>query len=104
MTENNTANRQSVDFDPVFTHQQVRDAEAVYEENWGESRRIMMTVLARSSAQLLEGFGESPDVMLDVVDRINGFRDHMKASLEMADLAVTRLLAVAGAVIDEEGD
>lgn len=92
------------DFGPVFTAEQIDTIDADCNEKWGQKRRMTLAVMSRSKAQLVEGFGvdKGPDVLLDLLEDVMDFRNHMKDCLEMADSACARLLMVSEIVIGNE--
>ena len=84
------------DFDALLTMAQIEEFEANYDETWRPLRRIALIVLARSKTQLVEGFGdgEGLDVLLDMMEHIGDYQDHLKSSLEVTEMAFDRLLSV----------
>jgi len=90
---------QSIDFEPVFTQEQVEKIEADYNQKWGVSRRLMMIVLARSGASLVErwtrGKGEAFVAMFEA---IANYRTHLSAGVDLADSALARLRSIAAYV------
>jgi hypothetical protein len=90
-----------IDFDAVLTNEEFQEYEATQNETWGVNRRIAMITLARSKAQLVGGFGKAgnTDALLEMIERVQDWSDHLKASIEMAEMASARLMAVASAII-----
>jgi len=90
---------QSIEFEPVFTQEQVEKIEADYNQKWGVSRRLMMIVLARSGASLVArwtpGKGGAFVVMFEA---IADYRNHLRAGVELADSALARLRSIAAYV------
>ena len=89
------------DFPAVLTADDVRSFESGCEASWGDRRRLMMVSLTRSSAQLRVGGGGSdvPAVLLEMAGEIAAYRDHLKSGMEVAELAVQRLEAVALSIV-----
>lgn len=86
-------------FKPAFTDEQVKSFEANYNETWGVGRRITMIVLSRSSTQLIDGFApmivdDDGDACIQLIEQITDYRDHLQASVELAEAALARLLIV----------
>lgn len=94
------------DFDPVFTQEQVFQLEDEYNTTWGEKRRLVMIALARTPAQLAEGFANiEPEAFSYLLDCFDDFKNHCKAGMELADCATARLLAVGMYIANlHEGD
>ncbi|WP_341645429.1 hypothetical protein [Thauera sp. SDU_THAU2] len=89
------------DFPAVLTADDVRSSESGYEASWGDRRRLMMLSLTRSSEQLRVG-GGGPDVralLLEMAGEIAAYRDHLKSGLDVAELAIQRLEAVALSIV-----
>lgn len=95
---NSTQRPDLLNFPPVWTNEQLKEIEANYEKTWGRFRRITQATLSRSGDQLLEGFGKVEDAMtvvLDMVDEIKTYQDHLKSGIELTEAAIARLLCVA---------
>jgi hypothetical protein len=90
------------DFTALVTEAQIEESEREYNSIWGMRRRVMLISLARSRDQLLEGFGsgDGPDTLLNMVEEINLYKDHLREGAEIADTAVSRLLCVVHAIIE----
>lgn len=83
------------DFEAALTQDQINAIEADYNETWGVNRRITLLALSRSKADLVLNFGkqeDGPDVVMEMIDHIYEFRDHLRACLEMTESASARLL------------
>lgn len=88
-------------FKPVFTEDQVRQMEADYNESWGARRRLVMITLARTPAQLAEGFADvEGEHFSDLLGHFDDFKAHCKAGMELAESASARLLAVAMYIVE----
>lgn len=88
-------------FQPVFTEDQVRQMEADYNESWGVRRRLVMIALARTAAQLAEGFAHiDGDAYSALLDQFDDFKNHCKAGIELAEGASARMLAVGMYIAD----
>ena len=88
-------------FQPVFTEDQVRQMEANYNESWGVRRRLVMITLARSAAQLAEGFANiDGEAYSELLGHFDDFKNHCKAGIELAESASARMLAVGMYIAD----
>lgn len=88
-------------FKPVFTEDQVRQMEADYNESWGVRRRLVMITLARTAAQLAEGFRDiEGEAFSELLGHFNDFKAHCKAGMELAESAEARMLAVGMYIVD----
>lgn len=80
------------DFSAALTDEQVADFGAP--DLFGLERRIMLAALGRSGPQLLEGFRDSPEVLVDVLEHVADLQKHLAALTELATSAEARLLIV----------
>lgn len=88
-------------FQPVFTEDQVRQIEADYNEEWGVRRRLVMITLARTAAQLAEGFRDiEGEAFSELLGHFNDFKAHCKAGMELAESAEARMLAVGMYIVE----
>lgn len=95
-------------FEAVFTGQEINDFEARLNEEWGAKRRLVMITLSRSSESLIDGFSPSiaedgGAVIMELMDQISDYQSHLKAGVEMAEAALTRLLLVGGFLTTGQG-
>lgn len=85
-----------VDFGPALTKEQVDASEASYNTTWGAARRITMLTLTRSRDELADGILRneiSTEDACQMLDQIEGFRDHLSASVDLANAAIARIIA-----------
>ncbi|TXI75608.1 MAG: hypothetical protein E6Q43_03255 [Dokdonella sp.] len=83
-------------FKPVFTEDQVFQMEDGYNKSWGVNRWLVMISLARTAAQLGEGFKHiDGDAFTELLGHFDDFKHHCKAGMELAESATARMLAVA---------
>lgn len=87
------------EFDAVVTQEQIQGYERSQDEMWGTKRRVAMIALSRSKKQLIKGFGDGVETLIEMIDHINEWRDHMKGQIEMAEQATARLLIVSSAIL-----
>lgn len=90
-----------MDFDAMITDEQMQKME----ENavsWGNDRRASLAVLARSKQQLVDGFKDNPDLIMELTEGIIKYRDFTKSVLEAAESAIARLIIVSSALVREE--
>lgn len=94
-----------IDFDALLTDAQRAKIEANSQE-WGQQRRMALSVLSRSRAQLQEKFeqGTGPDALMDMAENLAAYLDHLKSSIEMAECALARALTVAQFIADGSTD
>lgn len=92
------------DFDALLTKEQMALLEA-RGRGFGVNRRIVLAVLTRSRAQLIEGDGDTPEsvaeVLMKMADTVQDFQDHLKDLEEMAATAWARLIASVQTMVDE---
>jgi hypothetical protein len=104
--KNEQATQTPVEFDAVFTEKDVFKIEGEYNTTWGVSRRIMMMVLSKSSADLSNIFksiiadDDTGRVYFEMLEQIDDYKEHLKSGMELADAAAARLLMVATQVED----
>ena len=91
------APEQSIEFQPIFTDEQVEKFEADYNTTWGVKRRLMMIVLARSSFGLIsDGWTRgNGDAFVAVFEAIADYRNHLRNGIKLAHSALARLQCVA---------
>lgn len=67
------------------------------------NRRIVLSTMARSGAELVEGFRDesSHDALLNMIEATSGYIDYLEAVIDIAKAASARLI-VAGEVIASE--
>jgi hypothetical protein len=87
---------QRPDFNAAITSDQLK---SFGEDQWGAMRRIVLATVARSSDELIEGFGpqvaeDDGDTIISVIDQISAYRKHLEAAAELADAAICRLILV----------
>lgn len=89
------------DFEAVLSEQQVEEYERTQNTHWGARRRMALVSLLRNKQQLVDGFGEGdgPDALLDMIEDISDWQNHLKSQLELAEMAVARLAVVSSAII-----
>lgn len=86
-----------IEFSAEIADKQVVEMDKQAEE-WGVERRIMLITLSRSRDQLLQGFRNDPDSIMDIHDRLHSYEKHLSAALDMVKAAQLRALAVAAAI------
>lgn len=94
------------DFEAELTQDQVNKIEAEYNHTWGYKRRITLLALSRSKADLVLNFGKDengPDVLMEMVEHIYEFREHLRNGIELADSASARLLVTCSALMTTKG-
>jgi len=92
-------------FEPIFTEKKEVEIERAYNTSWGIKRRIMMDVLSRSSEELVEIYAKASaeddgEMLLSIIDQIAEYRDHLKAGVELATSALTRLCMIVEHISD----
>lgn len=87
------------DFEAALTTQEV-EYERAQDARWAAKRRTALFALSRSRTQLVEQFGEGHGqaTLLDLMEDVSCWRDHLNKQVELADMAAARLAVVAGAV------
>ena len=100
LTDKQIADIAATSFEPAMTKEQVLAAEAKYEKTWGYSRRIAMMTLTRTREELIDGFADDPEfdqALMEMLDHIEHYENHLKAGAEMAGAAIARLACVMAA-------
>jgi len=97
VNERNLVDLGEDDFEAVLTTQEV-EYERAQDARWAAKRRTALFALSRSRTQLLEQFGESHGqaTLLDLIEDVSCWRDHLKKQVELADMAAARLAVVLG--------
>jgi len=83
-------------FSPVFTEFQAEEKERQEQQQaqqYGISRRVTLTVLTKSFDELKNISQNNPDSLIDVADFVIQYRDHAKNSLDLANIALERLIS-----------
>lgn len=91
-----------LEFQAVLTPDQVQDYEATQHETWGPRRRMTLISLTRSKAELLAGFAQGEngaDVLMDMIDEVHTWRDHLIATADLAETASARLIITCSALL-----
>ena len=91
------------DFDALLTKEQMATLEDKL-KGFGVNRRIVLAVLTRSRAQLIEGGGtpeSSAKGLLTTIKSVESFQNHLKDLEEMAATAWARLFASLQTMVDE---
>ncbi len=77
------------------------DVEAIeknYHETWGVNRRLMNIILSSSSEELLQRHQEdadAPENLLQSIELIAEYRDHLEAGVKAAKATLARLITMA---------
>lgn len=87
-------------FEAVLTKQEV-EYERAQDARWGAKRRTALVSLSWSKTQLVDRFGEGggPDTLLDMIEDISEWQEHLKSQVELADMAFARLAVVSSAIL-----
>ncbi|MGZ8226584.1 MAG: hypothetical protein ACXWT3_08115 [Methylococcaceae bacterium] len=107
-TADRAANQFNIDFDPVFTKEQVFKAEEEYNTTWGEKRRITMMTLTQSGQSLVDNLAAmladdcAVESYFEMIRYIEDYEQHLKAGIELTMAATARLLMVAQHVAGDE--
>mgnify|MGYP001153632328 CR=1 FL=1 len=96
----------NVEFDAVFTREQIEEYESEYNTTWGVSRRTALMFLSLNKAEMIEKFGkdDGPDVLLDSVEIIQEYKEHLEAEIKLAEAAIARMICAASVLIPDDGD
>lgn len=90
---------QKLNFIPLFTKEQVFEAEDNNNETWGVVRRLTMITLTCTSDELIDGLpallGSNGDSFLELIEQITQYRDYLKEGAALADCAQARIMAAA---------
>lgn len=98
----------NINFDPVFTKEQVLKAGEEYNATWGVKSRIMMAVLSKSGQNLVDTLtsmlaeDETGEEYFEMIRCIEDYEEHLKAGIELAQSAIARLLTVAQYVAGDD--
>jgi len=83
-----------VDFDRAFTVEQAHDLGSIHEKTH-TTNKVMLMSLTRSRAELVDGFDKDPDTLIEVIDAITNYREHVQGIQEITETALARLFVVA---------
>lgn len=94
---NDKATNSALDFEAIFSEEQMRKSESEYNSTWGTKRRLMTITLTKSSNQLLEGFKEDDSLehIIALAEQVEEFKKHLEAGIQLAECAMARLESVA---------
>lgn len=93
-----------LDFPADMTMQQLADGEVGYDELWGPKRRLALISLARSKAELVDGFSKSdngPEVLMDMIEHVQDWMQHLQACIAIGESAHARLSVTCATVIKQ---
>ncbi len=91
-------------FTPAFGPKRVKELDEVACAKRA-SRLFMLHVLTKTPEELMNiarGGQECEEAYINLIETIDGFIEHTKAVLSLAETAQARLLAVATVVVEEE--
>lgn len=94
------------DFMAVLSWQQIQDMDRA-ESGAGSlavQRRMTLAVLTRSAAELLDAWANpaGQEAMFAAIEIATSWQRHLKASCDMADAAIARLILTAKAIAEPE--
>lgn len=91
-------------FDAVFTREQIGEYESEHNATWGVSRRTTLMFLSLNKAEMIEKFGkdDGPDVLLDSVEIIQEYKEHLEAEIKLAEAAIARMICAASVLIPDD--
>lgn len=101
-TDADLANMARHSFDALLTQPEVTAYEASTANQWGTSRRIALVSLTRSKAELVAGFSQGdngPELLMEMVEQVYAWRDHLKNHIELAGMASARLIVACSTLI-----
>lgn len=72
--------------------------------NLAVQRRMTLAVLTRSAAELMDAWANpaGQEAMFAAIEIATGWQEHLKASCDMADAAIARLILTGKAVAEPE--
>ncbi len=85
--------KSSPDFKAIATDEMLRDFESTH-KSFEVSRKAALITLARSRTQLVDGFQDEPDLLLDLIEDVGTYIDRTKDMLKFLECAQARLLSV----------
>lgn len=85
------------DFEPATTLDEMGEIEAAAQA-FATNRRVVLAILDRSKAQLVNGYKANPDALPTTMEMVDEFLKHAKDLVEMAETAQARLMVVAATV------
>ena len=95
----------TIDFEAEMTQEQVKEYETGQNEVWGMKRRITLISLTRTKAELVAGFSDTEngvEMLMEMIDHVHEWRDHLKASLGLAEAASSRLIVTCAAAMKHQ--
>jgi len=99
-----------IDFESVFTEAQIHEIEEKYDTTWGVNRRIMMVVLSKSGksmTDILESMlseDKVAETYFSMIKQLEDYEQHLKFGIELAQVAIARLLMVAQHAAGDEAE
>jgi len=95
----------ALDFEALITDEQAQQIDSD-SESWGRNRRLILGLLTRSKAALLDrvsDLDESARIYLEMLDAVGGYKEQLDIWREQADLAEARVLCVMGSIHERLG-
>lgn len=86
-----------LDFEAAMTKEDLHEGE-LNNEGVEQYRRITLALLTRSRIELVEGFKNNPDLLIDTIDIVSSYIDYTKTLLSLAESAHARLCSVGMAI------
>ncbi len=94
------------DFEAAISGQQLQDSERAESGpgNWAVSRRMTLAVLTRTSAELRAAWADpkGQEALLQAIEVASEWRDHMAGAVQLADMAIARLLLTGQTVAEAQ--
>lgn len=89
------------DFSQLLTDDEMQKLEDVA-QSYGISRRMASALLSRSKAFLMDNSKDDPsgsvELYLDMAERMQDYKEHLKNQLEQAEVAEARALVMAASL------
>lgn len=87
-------------FVPLLSKEELIEFENKF-RRMGQNRRLCLSLLTKSSKELIKSVSENYDVFENSIELLKDFEDSLKVQQEAVDFAFARLVAVAGYVCKE---
>jgi len=97
-----TADYARLDFAPALTLEQANRFAGNTLSDICISIRTAAAVLSKTKQELLEGFGQNTEVLMDAIDDMQELQDWLKSLKEIVTAADVRLMSVASVLTQEE--
>lgn len=93
---------QNLQFDALFTQEQIANIESEYNATWGLRRRVTLQFLSLSKSEMIEKFGtneEATGLIFEAIEMIQEYKQHLVDMTEITDRAVMNMICAATVLV-----